>query len=376
MQALELGPRQKRVLSAAVTLTGLAVIGFILYGFFTILARFVGYFSPVLTPLAVAGILALILRPYYEWLSARVRWRPAAVILVFVSLLLPILGVMWLFGSILADQWRGLVQQLPVWLDAVSARLESWLPQLSTFWQEQEVGSQVKQGLSGKGGWLAAQLGLALKRVLAAGIGVFQVLGGLLSWVVLPVYLVFLLTARPVSLAKMDGLLPFLKPDTRSDVTYLVREFVNILVAFFRGQLVIAFAQGVLYGVGFGLVGLQYGVAIGLTLGFLNIIPYLGNIIGLGVALPLAFFQPEGGWGLVAMVGAVFCVVQAVEAYILTPRIMGEQTGLHPMVIIVALFFWGTALNGLLGMILGIPLTAFLVVFWRLLKAKYIKELV
>lgn len=376
MQALELGPRQRQVLSAAITLTGLAVIGLVLYGFFTILARFVGYFSPVLTPLAVAGILALILRPYYEWLLARVRWRPAAVILVFVSLLLPVFGVVWLFGSILADQWRGLVEQLPVWLAAISARFESWLPQLNTFWQEQEVGSQVKQGLSGKGGWLAAQLGLALKRVLAAGIGVFQVLGGLLSWVVLPVYLVFLLTARPVSLAKMDSLLPFLKPDTRSDVTYLTREFVSILVAFFRGQLVIAFAQGVLYGVGFGLVGLQYGVAIGLTLGFLNIIPYLGNIIGLGVALPLAFFQPEGGWGLVAMVGAVFCVVQAVEAYILTPRIMGEKTGLHPMVIIVALFFWGTALNGLLGMILGIPLTAFLVVFWRLLKAKYIKELV
>ena len=376
MQALELGPRQKRVLSAAVTLTGLAVIGLILYGFFTILARFVSYFSPVLTPLAVAAILALILRPYYEWLVARVRWRPAAVLLVFVSLLAPILGVVWLFGSILADQWRGLVQQLPVWLAAISARLESWLPQLSTFWQEQEVGSQVKQGLSAKGGWLAAQLGLALKRVLAAGIGVFQVLGGLLSWVVLPVYLVFLLTARPVSLAKLEGLLPFLKPETRADVTYLAREFVNILVAFFRGQLVIAFAQGVLYGVGFGLVGLQYGVAIGLTLGFLNIIPYLGNIIGLGVALPLAFFQPGGGWELVAMVGAVFCAVQAVEAYLLTPRIMGEKTGLHPMVIIIALFFWGTALNGLLGMILGIPLTAFLVVFWRLLKAKYIKELV
>jgi predicted PurR-regulated permease PerM len=376
MQALELGPRQKQVLAAAVTLTGLAVIALFIYGFFIVLARFVGRFSPVLTPLAVAAILALILRPYYEWLAVRVRWRPAAVVLVFASLLLPVLGASWLFGSILADQLKGLIQQLPVWLDAISLRVESWLPQLNTFWHEQEVGSKVRQGLTGKGGWLAAQLGIALQRIFAAGLGVFQVLGGLFSWIVLPVYLVFLLTARPLSVDKLDGLLPFLKPDTRSDVTYLAREFVSILVAFFRGQLVIAAAQGVLYGAGFGLVGLQYGVAIGLTLGFLNIIPYLGNIVGLGVALPLAFFQPGGGWGLVAMVFAVFCVVQAVEAYLLTPRIMGEKTGLHPMAVIFALFFWGTALDGLLGMILGIPLTAFLVVFWRLLQAKYIKELV
>ena len=85
------------------------------------------------------------------------------------------------------------------------------------------------------------------------------------------------------------------------------------------------------------MVGLQYGVALGLALGFLNIIPYLGNIVGLGVALPLAYFQSGGGWETVGAVLLVFCAVQAVEAYILTPRIMGSQTGLHPMAIIFAL---------------------------------------
>ena len=70
----------------------------------------------------------------------------------------------------------------------------------------------------------------------------------------------------------------------------------------------------------------------------------------------------------------VFVVVQLIEGYVLTPRIMGERTGLHPMAIIVAVFFWGSALDGILGMILAIPLTAFLVVFWRLAKEKYIEE--
>jgi predicted PurR-regulated permease PerM len=72
----------------------------------------------------------------------------------------------------------------------------------------------------------------------------------------------------------------------------------------------------------------------------------------------------------------VFTIVQMIEGYLLTPKIMGERTGLHPMVIIVAVFFWGSALNGIAGMILAIPLTAFLVVFWRLAKERYIGELV
>jgi predicted PurR-regulated permease PerM len=70
----------------------------------------------------------------------------------------------------------------------------------------------------------------------------------------------------------------------------------------------------------------------------------------------------------------VFTLVQLIEGYFLTPRIMGDRTGLHPMAIIVAVFFWGSALSGILGMILAIPLTAFGVVFWRLAKEKYIKE--
>jgi len=113
---------------------------------------------------------------------------------------------------------------------------------------------------------------------------------------------------------------------------------------------------------------------LGLVLGFLNIIPYLGNIVGLGSALPLAYVQEGGGLWTLGGVLLVFVVGQLVEGYFLTPKSMGRRTGLHPMAIIVAVFFWGSALNGILGMILAIPLTAFLVVFWRLAREKYIEE--
>ena len=133
---------------------------------------------------------------------------------------------------------------------------------------------------------------------------------------------------------------------------------------------------GILYAIGFSIVGLKYGFVLGLMLGFLNIVPYLGAMIGLATTIPLAYFQPGGGLGLVVAVLAVISVVQLIESYLLTPRIMGDRTGLHPLTIIVAIFFWGSALGGISGMILAIPLTAFLVSFWRLAKEKYIPELV
>ena len=113
------------------------------------------------------------------------------------------------------------------------------------------------------------------------------------------------------------------------------------------------------------------GLIIGLIVGVFNIVPYLGTIVGLAVTLPLAFLQPEGGWRLVGLVLLVKIFVQAIEGWVLTPKIMGDRTGLHPITIIVAIFFWGTAFNGVLGMLLAIPLTAFFVTAWRLAKRKY-----
>ncbi|HEX2101945.1 MAG TPA: AI-2E family transporter, partial [Candidatus Synoicihabitans sp.] len=110
------------------------------------------------------------------------------------------------------------------------------------------------------------------------------------------------------------------------------------------------------------------------ALGVLNIIPYLGTIIGLSVALPLAYLQPDGSWATVGLVLGVFIIVQNIEGWYLTPKIMGDRTGLHPVVVITAIFFWGTALNGILGMILAIPLTAFFVTAWRLAKRKYLRH--
>ena len=134
--------------------------------------------------------------------------------------------------------------------------------------------------------------------------------------------------------------------------------------------MIIAFLQGLLFAVGFSLIGLRYGFIIGMALGMLNIVPYLGSMVGLAVALPIAFFQADGGLSTCVLLLVVFAVVQQIEGWFLTPRIMGRRTGLHFMAIVVAILFWGTVFDSVLGLILAIPLTAFLESFWHLARKR------
>jgi predicted PurR-regulated permease PerM len=282
----------------------------------------------------------------------------------------------WVFGAVIADQISEMVTRFPAWWQGVTAEATQRWPDVREFMETNPWVIRARDALQGQGGAIATGLQQVGERALSAGRGLLGAVTGVFSWVMLPVYFAFFLGAGSSLSGGLGQYFPFLKPNTRQDVVFLLTEFINIMVAFFRGQLIIAFLQGLLFAIGFSLVGLQYGFVIGLLLGFLNVIPYLGSMIGLGVGLPLAYFQLGGGETTVMLVLVTFIIVQSIEGYVLTPRIMGEKTGLHPMAIIVAVFFWGAAIQGMLGMILAIPLTAFLVVVWRLLRDKYITELV
>ena len=375
--SLDLGPRQRATIAAALTVLSAVVILAAIGAGLLILGVFFRTFSNVFLPVAVAGVAALVVKPYYDWL---LRWtrlpRVVGVALVLASLLVPLVAVGWLFGAILVDQLGDLLHKVPEWWDAARAWGSAHWPDIAEFFRSHPWGIRIREAIVAQREHLLAGLQLFGGRALSVGAGALRGLGTLFAWAVVPVYFAFFLMADPAQWFQGRTILPFLKPDTRDDVMFLAREFVSIIVAFFRGQILIAFLQGVLFAVGFSVVGLRYGLLLGLLLGFLNVIPYLGSIVGLSAALPLAFFQPGGGWRLLLAVIVVFIVVQSIEGYLLTPKIMGDRTGLHPMAIMVAIFFWGAALGGILGMILAIPLTAFLVVSWRLLRERYITEVV
>jgi predicted PurR-regulated permease PerM len=358
------------VLAVGVVIVAIAAVFWVVGAFFTA-------FANVFLPVAVAAVVALVAEPYYDWLRKRLRLpSPLAVLAVFASIAVPMFAFAWTFGGLLMEQIEGFFSSLPEFWARAVAFIQERAPRVIDFVERYELRDRLTAALEGGAGTLLHGLQSMGGGALVVGSGIFHGLGALLTWAMLPVYVAFFLMAEAGSIRKVDHLFPFLKPNTRKDVVYLFQQFVDIIVAFFRGQLIVAFLQGLLYALGFSLVGLRYGFALGLMLGFMNIIPYLGSIVGLAIALPLAYFQNGGGFGFAITVLVVFTVVQLIESYLLTPKVMGDRTGLHPMVIIVAVFFWGSALGGIAGMMLAIPLTAFLVVFWRLIRDRYMAEVV
>jgi len=356
------------------TLTLLAVLGAAasLIVAIVVLGRLVSFFSGVLWPLAVAGVIALILRPLVDLLEDRWRLhRLAAVLLLYSVVLLIAGGAVVVVVPPLASQLGDFIDYLPEVWERASTYVEEYYPQWVTLIQRQLANPTVRQMVDSMAAETKTLLGHTLPSLRAAFGGLYGVFGFVAHVAVVPVYLFFFLLARGEPTRDLETNLPFLVPDVRKDVHYLADEFIGIVVAFFRGQLLIGLLMGALLAVGFAVVGLKFGIFIGLALGLLNIIPYLGTILGLAVALPLAFFQPGGGWSLVGLVLVVEIIVQCLEGWILTPKIMGHQTGLHPVAIIVAIFFWGTAFGGILGMLLAIPLTAFFVTAWRFAKRRY-----
>ncbi|MDD4018004.1 MAG: AI-2E family transporter [Kiritimatiellae bacterium] len=339
------------------------------------------YVSVVLTPLLVALILTLIFKPYYQWLHARLRRSHLlALPCLFLSVLIPVGAMFFFFGSLIVSQIVALFDYLPTLIRDISEAMTESNPGLQAFLTKFGLEEKITF-LSDPQAFIASltdtiSVGDMSGMALSYGMDAIKYAVSLVGWLVVPVYLIYFLTAPPFSGKNAENFLPFLKPSTRHDVAYLIDEFFTIIVAFFRGQVTIAFIQGILFGLGFWIVGLPYGLLIGLTLGCFNLVPYLGNIIGLAVTLPMAFFGEGGSGTRLGLVFAVFCAVQVLDGYLITPRIQGKKTGLSDPAIIFSLLFWGVVFKGLLGVLLAVPLSAFIVVLWRLLKNKYIKELI
>lgn len=365
---------QRRLVGTALGFA--AIVGLFALSYYSL--RMVGLvvrqFSGVIWPLATAGIVALILQPFVCFLETRLKLRRlTAVVVLYGMVILAAAGVLLAIAPAVIGQIIDFFSYLPTLWQHTLAWAESHFPEWLAIVRRYAENPAVKNALGALASQaqdLATHIVPSLKQ---AGAGLFGLFGLMASLAIIPVYLFFFLLAdsRDPS-ARLADHLVFLRPRVREDVLFLVREFIGIVVAFFRGQLVIGLIMGVLLAVGFSFAGLKFGLALGVAIGLLNIVPYLGSILGLSIVLPLALLQPDGGLWLFLTCSGIFVGVQMVEGWVLTPRIMGQQTGLHPVAIIFAVFFWGEALGGILGMLLAVPLTAFFVTAWRLVRRKYL----
>jgi len=198
--------------------------------------------------------------------------------------------------------------------------------------------------------------------------GFLGVTGFLLSLVLVPIYLFFLLKERPRIEARWKDYLPLRASPLKDEVAEVLSQINNYVIAYFRGQLLVCLVDGILIGSALSLfVGLNFAPLIGLIVVILTMVPYIGIVLCWVPAVLIAAFQ-YGDWWHPFLVTVIFVVIQNLEGMFYAPRIVGKSVGLHPMTVIVSIFVWGLLIGGLLGPILAVPLTATL----KVLLARYV----
>lgn len=232
------------------------------------------------------------------------------------------------------------------------------------------------QWLSGFGkqtlGWLLDSSGKIL--------GFF---GLVIGFAMVPIYLYYFLKESEGIKKSWTDYLPLRASKFKDEVVETLQEINSYLISFFRGQVLVAFIDGILVGLALTIFQLPYGLLIGVFMAFLGIIPYIGNIICLVPACIIAYFHsfppdPPFGlpqWGYILGVVAIFVVVQQINSLVTAPKIVGDSVGLHPMTVIFSMIFWSVLLGGFLGALLAVPLTAAVkVLFQRYIWERQMEE--
>jgi predicted PurR-regulated permease PerM len=226
------------------------------------------------------------------------------------------------------------------------------------------------------GDWLRRTFPVVLRNVwtfFTNSVGGFLgAFGFLLSMVIVPIYLYYFLIESKNIAESWGDYLPLRASAFKDEVVAAISEINGYLIAFFRGQLLVSLINGTATGLGLVIIGVDFGILIGLLLCVLGVIPYLGIIMCWVPAVIIASVQggsymiPAQPWWLLPLVvTAIFVVWQQIDGLFITPKIVGESVGLHPMTVIVSVFMWSLLMGGLLGAILAVPMTATVKVLLR-----------
>lgn len=321
--------------------------------------------APVLTPFALAALLGWLGDPWVDRLQRAGRSRTTSVVLVFALMLLLILLALLILVPMIERQIMTLIDSWP--------RAQQWLMETAIPWLETRFGVGISE-------WLDPQRLIELARThwQQAG-GIAATFFGYLSrsgltfilWVVnivlVPILTFYFLRDWDLLVERIASVIPRDHIDT---VSRLARESDEVLGAFIRGQFMVMLAQGAFYAVGMTAVGLKLGLLIGMIAGLISFVPYLGATIGLLLALIAALVQSGMDWTLLTLVVVVFAAGQLLESYVLTPRIVGDKIGLHPVAVIFAVMAGGQ-LFGFLGMLLALPGAAVVNVLLRYAHERY-----
>jgi len=336
-------------------LIGLAVL--------TVLFLLIQRLSGVLLPFLVAWLLAYLLQPMVHFFQFKLRFKNRAISILATLLLFfgSITGVIWMLAPVVSTEIQKLSQLVVTYSQTLNVNsvvpvvwqheIQHYLQHLNivTFLKDENVMNAVKK--------LAPQLWDFINGSLDFILG-FSVV------IIVFLYLIFILLDFEKISASMLGIIP---PKYKKLTTEIILDLESGMNRYFRGQALIALIVGILFAVGFSIIGLPLAILMGLMIGVLNLVPYL-KAVAIIPALTLGLLQSvETGqsYGSILLgIAIVFVVIQLLEDLLLTPRIMGKVTGLNPAVILLSLSVWGS-LMGMVGLIIALPVTTLIISYYK-----------
>ena len=316
----------------------------------------------VLLPFVAGLALAYFLDPICDRLEKWGCGRALATTIVLIGFAIGVIAVLLLLIPLVKAQVVGLVASLPTLVGALLARLEPLLQLADEHLSPEEL-ANLKSALAGQAGSIVQWVGAALATLLTSGLALVNVLSLIF---ITPVVTFYMLRDWDRLVARIDACLPRHNADV---IRAQARLIDQTLAGYARGQATVCLVLGVLYASGLSLVGLDFGLVVGLLAGLLSFIPYVGTITGFVTSMGLAFAQFSDLLSI-GMVLGIFLIGQVLEGYVLTPRLVGDRIGLHPVWVIFALLAGG-ALFGFVGVLLGLPAAAVVGVLARFALGRY-----
>jgi len=409
-------PWQKRTMWAALTALFVVLLIVIAGAVVYVGANLISFLQPILIPVAIAAILAYLLDPLVTELCRRKMGRGMAIAVIFAGVFIALVGLIWWVVPTISMQSANFARELPGYTQKARDRIVDLIVQYNrvvggTSGREKsassglvnfllgtppphapsptpraaptpspqttaspveaisaapaKISSAERQQLEAKADKIIPNLERYLPtladkiwNIIKKSIGGFLgVTGFLLSLIMVPIYLFFLLKERPRIETRWKDYLPLRASHLKDEIAAALSEINTYVIAYFRGQLLVCLVDGTLIGSILTLFGLNFAPLIGLLVVILTMIPYIGIIVCWVPAVLIAAFQ-WGDWTHPLIVTIIFIVVQNLEGMFYAPRIVGKSVGLHPMTVIVSIFVWGLLIGGLLGPILAVPLTA------------------
>ena len=320
--------------------------------------------APVLTPFVASALLAYIGDPLADRLQKLKLPRTVAVVSVFILTFGAIGLLVLLVLPLIRSQVGALLSTLP---DIIAQAEQVWLPRLNDL-LDIETGDDVGLGaFVARYSDMAGSWGATVLTSLSRGGGALA--AAVISLFLIPILTFYLLRDWDMIVARLGSLVP---SDQRETVFRLARETDEVLGAFLRGQILVMLGLAIIYSTGLSLIGLQFAIAIGVVAGLVSFVPYLGFVFGILLASLTVVMEPEP---LLMFVGVVvtFAVGQFIEGSVLTPKLVGDRIGLHPVLVIFAVAAGGQ-LFGFFGILLALPAAAVLSVLVRFAYANYLAE--